>query len=221
MRVKNSTSTCEHCGVVFHPHASSNRRFCSQSCSRLAVQVDRSPRPCAGCQSLFSPTARDQTFCTYDCAMRSRITPPSARFWDKVNKSDGCWEWTGCQRAGYGRIWCSERKTKISAHRVSWELHYGIISDGLSVLHHCDNRLCVRPDHLFLGTLVDNNHDRDRKGRTSKGESRPGARLTVEDVRKIRELAAQGHRQNEIAALFAVSGSHISKVVTRKRWRHV
>jgi hypothetical protein len=85
------------------------------------------------------------------------------RFWAKVRTSKGCWEWTACTRNGYGRLGLNGGVA--DAHRLSWEMHYGQIPNGLCVLHHCDNRLCVRPDHLFLGTRGDNIADMDAKGR--------------------------------------------------------
>lgn len=92
------------------------------------------------------------------------------RFWAKVRKTDGCWEWTGSRdRKGYGRLSIGSRldgsKRPHGAHRIAWVLARGSIPNGLSVLHHCDNPRCVRPDHLWLGTIADNNRDMFAKGR--------------------------------------------------------
>jgi hypothetical protein len=88
------------------------------------------------------------------------------RFWARVRKSDGCWEWTGAcfKCGGYGQF-TIEHGQQVRAHRHSWELHNGPIPKGLWVLHRCDNPKCVRPDHLFLGTCTDNARDMMAKGR--------------------------------------------------------
>ena len=92
------------------------------------------------------------------------------RFWSKVRKDDGCWEWTASvNRRCYGWFHFGgkvERKA-LKAHRVSWELHNGPIPEGLWVLHKCDNPRCVRPDHLFLGDRTDNMRDCAAKGRVT------------------------------------------------------
>jgi hypothetical protein len=101
-----------------------------------------------------------------------RWTTPEARFWKHVEKTDdGCWEWTArCipvpnhpDQRGHGQIRIDGKA--VLTHRFSWELHNGPIPDGLLVLHRCDNRPCVRPDHLFLGTHKDNTLDAMSKGR--------------------------------------------------------
>ena len=91
------------------------------------------------------------------------------RFWEKVKKGPGCWEWTGGKDSkGYGSFMlCVEGFSwHVSAHRVSWKLTTGYLPIGKSILHRCDNPSCVRPDHLWAGTQMDNMRDAVNKGRT-------------------------------------------------------
>lgn len=101
------------------------------------------------------------------------------RFWEKVDKSADCWLWTGCLGAGYGQLWVGRKM--VSAHRLSWEMERGAIPVGLSVLHRCDRKSCVRPDHLFLGTPADNTADMIAKGRGARGQTH-GSRTHPERV---------------------------------------
>lgn len=102
-------------------------------------------------------------------SLRHLRGPLADRFWQQVTPSDGCWRWQGAvARVGYGVLGAGDAdqpKRLIYAHRASWELHYGPIPDGLCVLHTCDNRCCVNPAHLWLGTRADNIHDMIAKGR--------------------------------------------------------
>lgn len=102
------------------------------------------------------------------------VSSAAARFWAKVNKSDGCWLWTGSVTSmGYGQF-AVKHNDNWSTHRYSWLLHHGRLPKRpLQVLHSCDVRRCVNPDHLWLGTQKDNLLDASRKGRLSKRFNRP------------------------------------------------
>ena len=87
----------------------------------------------------------------------------------KINTENGCVEWTDAlTRGGYGRF--KYQNKSLRSHRVSYEIHYGLIPEGLHILHRCDNRKCVNPDHLFLGTHQDNMSDKADKNRQSKSK---------------------------------------------------
>lgn len=110
------------------------------------------------------------------------VTSRESRFWSKVRKTLTCWIWEGSRNpAGYGHLRSSDRLEK--AHRISWEIHFGSIPDGMAVLHRCDNPPCVAPFHLWLGTQKDNAADRQAKGRQNR---RPG------DLRRTIPTKANG-----------------------------
>jgi hypothetical protein len=149
------------------------------------------------------------------------------KFWSKVQKSDGCWLWTGATTPdGYGKIGADRRSTTGSqprAHRVSWTLHCGPIPEGMEVLHKCDNPPCVRPDHLFIGTQRDNVMDMQAKGRARKprGEAHGRAKLTIAEVVSIRERAALGWKQRDLAKEFRVARSLVGRIVLMQAWAHL
>jgi len=141
------------------------------------------------------------------------------RFWLKVERTDGCWLWQGGRmRAGYGVL-----GNLGLAHRVSWNLHYGAIPENTMVLHHCDTPPCVRPDHLFLGTALDNTRDCIAKGRRIdvRGVQVKLAKLTDSVVRRMRLAYAQGHSTRAIARQVGVDAVTVWKAVTHRTWRHV
>lgn len=153
------------------------------------------------------------------------------RFWSKVGPPDAydCWPWLGTRNTeGYGQIGVYRRNIAL-AHRVSWELTYGLIPDGLCVCHHCDYPPCVNPNHLFLGTRNDNVQDMVRKGRhkhpplisNQRGESHYRAKLTEADVVYIRrKYAVGGVMQKQLAKEFRVTCAHISRIVRGCVRRH-
>lgn len=113
------------------------------------------------------------------------------RFWTGVYSTDkeACWNWMRyvCGATGYGRLAGPDGYQKIGAHRASWLINRGPIPDGLWVLHKCDNRRCVNPDHLFLGTCEDNVHDMWEKGRGSKPPLSPPGK-SLEQVRQDNKI---------------------------------
>jgi hypothetical protein len=126
-----------------------------------------------------------------------------------------CWIWIGgSDEKGYGRIGTVGRKTSL-ATRVSWELHNGPITEGLWVLHRCDNPRCVNPEHLFLGNHQDNMDDQVRKGRQTVGERNGMAKLTWCTVMEIRQ---SDERAVDIAKRLNISQAAISQIRSYQRW---
>jgi len=141
------------------------------------------------------------------------------RFEDKIDKTDGCWNWQAYKFKGYGQIRINGKTYK--AHRVAYQLYVGEISDGMCVCHSCDNKSCVNPDHLFLGTQADNMHDCSDKGRESSGEKRWNTKLTNAQVLTIRAMHREGVRNCDLAKEYGVARPVISRIVNRRRWAHV
>ena len=129
---------------------------------------------------------------------------------------DGCWIWTRGLMCGYGQA--SINGVPIKAHRWMYSLKNGPIPEGMHVLHKCDNRACVNPTHLWIGTNADNMRDRDLKNRQPKGEANGGSVLTKSDVREIRKLIEQGKSQRYIAGLFDVDQTNIYQINVGKTW---
>lgn len=154
-----------------------------------------------------------------------RMKSAYVRFWEHVVRGTefDCWLWLSAKgESGHGRFHIGG--TKQSAHRISWLFEYGPIPYGLHVLHRCDTPACVNPNHLFLGTHLDNMKDRDDKGRTRTllGENSPNAILTNHQVRLIKRLSKETTiQQATIARLFSVSPPHISGILRGKAWRSV
>lgn len=143
-----------------------------------------------------------------------------ADFWAKVQKDDGCWLWMGrIGRGGYGEAYFKGQGR--SAHRLSYELAVGEIPPGKWVLHHCDVPLCVRPDHLYAGTVVDNVRDSVVRKRNAFGSRNGNALLTEAQITDIKQLARAGWLHREIAKKYGVDRAQISHIVIGRAWRHV
>lgn len=145
------------------------------------------------------------------------------RFWKKVSKTPTCWLWTGAKgRAGHGQLGVGRRNEgKVLAHRLSYQLHVGQIPGGMCVLHRCDVGACVNPEHLFLGTKADNSADMSAKGRSTRGEKNPRAKLTELDVKYIRYWLNHGATRWALAKEFDIQPNVISRIKHRQRWAHV
>jgi hypothetical protein len=122
---------------------------------------------------------------------------------------------------GYGRL--RRGKIVLGAHREAYRLLVGPIPEGLDVLHHCDNRPCCNPAHLYAGTSVDNMRDRDTRGRhvPTQGELHGMVKLSEANVHEIIAERATGTRGVDLARRFNVSQATVSFIIHRKRWRHV
>jgi hypothetical protein len=143
------------------------------------------------------------------------------RFWNMVRKTDDCWEWLGATNTfGYGKLNVDHKI--VPAHRFSWEIHFGSISDGLWVLHKCDNPPCCNPAHLFLGTCADNHKDMVEKRRSTIGERNPQARLTEALVLRIRaEYRQHGVSHVQLAKKYGVSAGTIDDLLAERTWSHL
>lgn len=167
-------------------------------------------------------------FCSKACASAARERPVEERFWENVDKSGACWLWLAALDVhGYGRF--RFKKQSVKAHRVAWELAQGPIPAGLSVLHNCpggDNRRCVNPAHMFLGTQADNMRDMRAKGRQGipnpvHGETHHNAKLDADTVRQIRLALAGGEGHKRIGTRFGVSERTIFNIAHGRIWKHV
>jgi len=133
--------------------------------------------------------------------------------------NSGCWLWTGClTNSGYGQLRLNGGP--VLGHRLSWETHRGPIPEGAYVLHHCDVRCCINPDHLFLGDAAANFADMAAKGRFTppRGERQGSSKLTADKVIAIR---ADPRSYSQIGAEYGISTGMVTMLKQRKRWRHI
>ncbi|HBD93398.1 MAG TPA: HNH endonuclease [Spirochaetia bacterium] len=140
----------------------------------------------------------------------------------EINKNTGCWEWTKSTSKGYGHL--GIRGKFYQAHRLMWIITNGEIKDGLFVCHKCDNRLCINPDHLFLGTNLDNINDAIEKGKWQhqpKGEKNGNAKLTKNQVLNIKHLVSNGIPTKTISEKFNISQRHVQYIAKNKTWKHL
>ena len=170
--------------------------------------------------------------------MRTRkIVDPAKRFWPKVDKKtpNDCWEWKTHKTRGYGVF--SIRSKPIQAHRFSYELHFGKIPDGLLICHKCDNRACVNPNHLILGTHKDNTKDMMDKGRNETGDKHYSKRtpykvlrgsqigtsvLNEKQVMEIRnKFVPYKYSYRKLAKEYNVHRATVLRILQYKTWKHI
>lgn len=154
--------------------------------------------------------------------MKANTFEDIASRFDSLTKINGeCLDWTGGfeKRWGYGRI--KIRGKSVKAHRLSYQIHVGSIPEGMLVCHKCDRPICVNPEHLFIGTNLDNQRDCIAKGRQAIriGEQAATAKLTsaqVLEIRLLRDVAVK-----LVAARFGVKPRTIYAVWSRQNWSHL
>lgn len=151
------------------------------------------------------------------------------RFWNNlviVPYDKGCWLWTAGKSSGYGAI-SRFPKSPIRTHVLSFMLHRGPVPKGMQVCHTCDVKICVRPDHLWLGTMADNQADKISKHRQnrlcpwSRGETNGHSKLTAGQVIEMRSLFESGGKLVNLAARFGISDVQVANIVYRKQWAHI
>lgn len=148
-----------------------------------------------------------------------------AEYWRLVERIEGgCWKWSGAKIKGYGRLFVAGKHKY--AHRLSWEIHFGPIPNGMMVCHRCDNPECSNPDHLFLGTAADNMQDKMKKGRW-KGGNKKGAVTGLKNGRAVLDWekvalirSSRGiETQQTLAQRFGVSPSTVSQIWNERIWK--
>jgi len=184
-------------------------------------------KSCKRCGEVFGCRAcvyDKRVYCSRTCQARETKEEAIARFWSNVNKTKGCWEWKRKCKVGVYPAFSATSlgiKTNEKVHRVQFLMTHGFMPQRPSVvMHKCDNTICVRPDHLVLGTDRENIKDMDSKGRrrAAKGNKIGSSKLTSADVISIRKYRGGGETLKAIGRRYGVSHNAISAICTGKTW---
>ena len=197
--------TCKECNKEFQQKRNyvTRPKFCSRKCASEAISFYLTTNPFPKANKFYEKATPEEFLNRLKQKYEKQV----------IRNEAGCWEWKGATQRGYGTITHSKGKTE-RAHRFSWLIHHGEFDKSLHVLHKCDNRLCTRPDHLFLGTAKDNSNDKVFK-------KRQHSKLQPEQVIEIRKLIAKKTPYLEIASKFNVNTRTISAINKRHIWKHV
>lgn len=139
-----------------------------------------------------------------------------------IGNIDDCWEWKGRIKSdGYGDVSIKQKVWYV--HRLIWTIWYGAVPTGLYICHKCDNRKCINPNHLFLGTPSDNSQDAIAKGKyyAKRGDDNGMAKLSTDDVLEIIDLLYYGNKSSDIAKEFSVSRCTIHDIKMYRTWKHI
>lgn len=152
--------------------------------------------------------------------MTRKVTPLATRFWGKVHVTPNCWLWSASVTgSGYGQIGLGRKLDgRGDSHRIAWLLCNGPIPDGQQVLHKCDNKRCVNPDHLYLGTNAQNMQDALQRGQKPRGSKCSFAKLTDNQVAEIRATTGISHQK--LSENYGVSRVTITRVKNEVSYRN-
>lgn len=206
---KNQFFICEDCGKEFKRYTSEKRdipRFCSKECMNRNVHTWNS----IGRYRVDEATEEEKL---------DRLKESYERH---VVRGEGCWEWSGVlHKSGYAVL--KYGKKQIGAHQASWLIHKGKIENGLWTLHHCDNKKCTNPDHIYLGNAKRNAQDREDRQRRPirRGDSHPNSKLNEDQVKEIKKRMKIGITLTRLSKDFSISLGSLEAIKSGTTWKHV
>lgn len=217
---ENSWKGTTYCKICYNEWKRENRLKNKEKISerRKVLWKKKNCRLCKECGEPFVGKGLIREYCSTICKLLGNII-----------KNNGCWEWQGdLHREGYGYTTEYETNKKSHVHRISYKVFKGEIPEGLYVCHHCDNRKCIAPNHLFVGTAKENMQDALKKGRLEhvklmqpKGEEKLNSKLKEFEVKEIKKMISQREKIAVISRKYNVSWSVIDSIKRNKTWRHV